>query len=1170
MSSKHKEVRFEEAIEHELIKNDRYIKGDSADFDTELALEPKRVVEFIQSTQPKTWQALEALHGEATSAMVMADLRKHIKTHGLLNVIRNGFKCYGKKLDVAYFLPNNQLNEDTLALYAKNQLSVTRQLFFSERDNKSLDMVLFLNGLPVVTIELKNQFTSQSTIDSKKQYRLARDPNEPLFQFKRGALVHFAVDTDLAFMTTRLSGKKSVFLPFNLGVNDGAGNPPAEDGGYRTAYLWRNVLQSDSLLDIVSRFMHLQVEETKILKDGVIKKIKKETMIFPRYHQLNCVRRLIDHSKTNGAGHNYLVEHSAGSGKSNSIAWLAHRLSSLHTEDDDKIFHSVIVVTDRKVLDQQLQDTVYQFDHKQGVVVKIDEDTRQLVKALAGGTPIIITTVQKFPFVSETLDKLNEEEGAGSVTLSTKDKRYAVIVDEAHSSQSGETATDLRGVLNKEGVEEAATQYLDADEDEVEDAVVRSMLRRGKQANLSFFAFTATPKYKTMQIFDEPGTNGKPPFDHYSMRQAIEEKFILDVLANYTTYKAYYKITQTAEDDPHVERKKAAKALARFLTLHEYNIAQKTEVMVEHFRTHVRHKIGQRAKAMVVTDSRLHAVRYKLSFDKYIADKGYADVKTLVAFSGSVDDPDAPGVSYTEVSMNNGISEKGLPEAFETDEYKVLLVAEKYQTGFDQPLLHTMYVDKKLSGIQAVQTLSRLNRTTTGKDDTFVLDFRNEREEIYLAFKPYYKVTEAEELTDPHHLYRLQSQINEHQVIFEDDIKTFCAVYFAKKNKLSVHDHGKLNGVIDLAVDRFKELNDDARDDFKGLLVNFRNMYSFLSQVMPYQDTDLEKLYTFGRFLLTKLPRDVSGPGYQVDGDVELEYYRLQQKSQGSINLEVGEAGELGGPSDVGTARPKDDDVPLSELVRVLNERFGTDFTEADRLFFEQIEEEAFEDGDLKEAASANNFSDFASILTKAFEGLLIDRMEGNEEIFQRLMGDADVRGVAVNDLAKSLYKRFRGKDLSPADKIQALIPNGESKTLEFKETFSLDVKKGTKEKYIEKSALKTIGAFLNSEGGDLLIGVDDDEQVLGIDGEIEKFYQNQDKYLLNFKNHLKTKIGAGFYPLVDYSVVSLDGVSVLHVSCVAATSPCFLEEKEFYVRSGPSTDLLEGKKQHEYIKARF
>ena len=565
------------------------------------------------------------------------------------------------------------------------------------------------------------------------------------------------------------------------------------------------------------------------------------------------MRKLVEHSKRHGSGHNYLVKHSAGSGKSNSIAWLAHRLSSLHDAQDTKIFDSVVVITDRRVLDQQLQSTIYQFDHKQGVVQKIDEDTRQLVKALATGTPIIITTLQKFPFVAETLDKLNKDRAANdSLALSTLGKRFAVIVDEAHSSQSGESAMELKAVLNKDGINEAAASYaldngldaedLGADDQDRMSEIVRAMLKRGKQPNISFFAFTATPKYKTLQVFNEPGSSGKAPFHEYTMRQAIEEKFILDVLKNYTNYQTYYHIAQSAEDDPKVERKKAARALTRFLTLHPYNLAQKTEVMVEHFRTHVMHKIGGRAKAMVVTESRLHAVRYKLAFDRYINAKGYTDIRSLVAFSGVVEDPDIPGKNWTEVAMNGGIKESELPEKFSADEYKVLLVAEKYQTGFDQPLLHTMYVDKKLSGIQAVQTLSRLNRVCVGKEDSFVLDFRNKPEEIFDAFKPFYEQTLAEELTDAQHLYRLQNQLDETQIIFEEEIKELCGVYFKPRRKLTVQDNAKMNGILDKAVLRYNGLLEEEQDDFKGLCVNFRNMYGFLSQVIPYQDSDLGNL----------------------------------------------------------------------------------------------------------------------------------------------------------------------------------------------------------------------------------------------------------------------------------------------------------------------------------------
>jgi len=1010
MTKKHLEARLEDAIEHSLLHEGKLVQGSSQDFDRTRALEPAALLDFIQSSQGKLWQALQAIHGADTDRLVLDSLCKELDVKGMLKVLRHGFKCQGKRLRVAFFAPSNRMNPDTLALYAMNRVSVTRQLYFSEKDKKSLDLVLFVNGLPVLTAELKSALSGQTVEDAKHQYRTRRDPQEKLFAFKQRALVHFAVDQDLAFMTTQLAGAKTFFLPFNLGcpvgpTETGAGNPPAADGGYRTSYLWREVWQRDSLLEIIGRFMHLQVEEKRIFTDSGIKKVRKETMIFPRYHQLDAVRRLIAHSREHGSGHNYLVEHSAGSGKSNSIAWLAHRLSSLHDAHDAKVFDSVVVITDRRVLDQQLQDTIYQFEHKQGVVQKIDEDTRQLVKALADGTPIVITTLQKFPFVTETLEKLNQEGGA--LAIGTAGKRFAVIVDEAHSSQSGETAMDMKYVLNRHGIEEAAAKYQTENPDEENDGVLREMLKRGRQANISFYAFTATPKYKTKHVFDEPGPSGTAPFHKYGMRQAIEERFILDVLANYTTYQTYYKLTQSAADDPHVPRKKAALALARFLTLNPHNIGQKTEVMVEHFRTHVRHKIGQRAKAMVVTESRLHAVRYKLAFDAYIASQGYTDVKSLVAFSGTVEDPDFKDKTYTEVGMN-GIAERELPETFAGEEYRVLLVAEKYQTGFDQPLLHTMYVDKKLSGIQAVQTLSRLNRMAAGKEDTFVLDFRNKPEEIFAAFKPYYGETPVEELTDPQHLYRLQHQIEEAQVIFEDDVRDYCAVYFAGKRKESVHDQAKMNGILDLAVERFKQLDEEAQGEFKSLLVNFRNLYAFLSQVMPYQDSDLERLYTYVRFLLTKLPRDASGPGYRLDDEVALEYYRLQKISEGSIDLGQGTTAALKGPSDVGTGRPGDDEVPLSELVRALNERFGTNFTEADQLFFDQIEAEAVASDDLHKAAKANSLEDFGYVFRKAFEGLVIDRMEGNEDIFTRLMSDGDFRDLASEHLLRKVYQTLR------------------------------------------------------------------------------------------------------------------------------------------------------------------
>lgn len=1014
---KHTEARLEDAIVDEIVMQGGYAFVDynagaaEGAYDTAKALDPELVISFIEKTQPKPWASLKAIHGESSGNILIDSLSKELDTKGMLKVLRHGFKCFGKKFRAAYFAPSNAMNPDTQARYAANVLSVTRQLFYSGENRKSLDLVLFLNGLPVATMELKNPLSGQNVEHAKKQYKRDRDPNEPIFQFKKRALVHFAVDQDQVFMSTRLSGDKTFFLPFNRGHENHAGNPPAKDSGYRTAYLWREVLQRDSFLDILGRFMHLEVKEKRILTDKGVKKITRETMIFPRYHQIDAVRKLVAHTHANGTGRNYLVQHSAGSGKSNSIAWLAHRLSNLHDASDAKVFDSVVVVTDRRVLDQQLQNTIYQFDHKQGVVQKIDEDTRQLVKALSGGTPIIITTLQKFPFVAETLEKLREEHE--SLKLGTKGKRFAVIVDEAHSSQSGESAMELKGVLNQEQIAEDATKYAAEEEDEDPDqlaGVVRELMKRSKQDNLNFYAFTATPKFKTKHVFDEPGPDGKSPFHHYSMRQAIEERFILDVLKHYTTYETFYRIIQATEKDKHVERKKAARALARILTLHPHNLAQKTEVMIEHFRTHVKHKIGGRAKAMVVTDSRLHAVRYKQSFDKYIKEKGYKDVRTLVAFSGSVEDPDVKGKSWTEVGMNEGIKESELPEKFDSPDYQVLLVAEKYQTGFDQPLLHTMYVDKKLTGLQAVQTLSRLNRTCAGKEDTFILDFRNDPMEIYKAFKPFYEDTPTEPLTDPQHLYRLQHQIEELGLIFEEEIAEFCAIYFQPKRKETKQDHAKMNGVLDKAVERFKELEEEDCEEAKALLVNFRNMYSFLSQVIPYQDSDLEKLYTYLRFLLTKLPKREGGGPQHLEDEIELQYYRLQKISEGQIDLTDGDTKPLKGPSDVGTGR-EDELISLSELIDILNERFGTEFTQADQLFFDQIQEEAYEDEHLKQAAKTNNKDDFRYVFEKAFEGLVIDRMEGNDEISEKLLSDGDFRDIAIENLLHKVYKQLREEE---------------------------------------------------------------------------------------------------------------------------------------------------------------
>ncbi|NOZ78587.1 MAG: DEAD/DEAH box helicase family protein [Acidobacteria bacterium] len=1002
MPSRHSEAAFETVIEAHLLGHG-YVAIPGEGFDRERAIFPETVLAFIRETQPKEWSKLEALHGERTGEQVLTDLCKWMDMHGSLATLRHGFKCYGRTLRIAFFKAAHELNPELDARYAANRLGITRQLHFSPRSEQSLDVTISLNGIPVVTAELKNPFTGQTVEHAMRQYRRDRDPREPIFEFKRRTLVHFAVDTECVRMTTRLKGTATLFLPFDKGHNGAAGNPPDPAGrSYRTAYLWEEVLERHSLLDLLARFIHLQVEEKR---DDHGRKVKVETMIFPRYHQLDAVRRLVDAARSEGVGHNYLIEHSAGSGKSNTIGWLAHRLASLHDAENERIFDSVIVVTDRIVLDQQLQDTIYQFEHKRGVIQRIDEHSRQLAEALENAVPIIITTLQKFPFVSRQLLKLAEDRGEqGTGLLPTR--RCAVIVDEAHSSQGGETATDLKEVLAGEDLREEARKRAAEEGREDLEELFRSMAKRGRQANLSFFAFTATPKHKTLAVFGRDGE----PVHRYTMRQAIEEGFILDVLRNYTTYGTYYRLLKACEDDPKVERKKAARALARFLRLHPHNIAQKTEVMVEHFHAVTQHKIGGRAKAMVVTGSRLEAVRYKQSFDRYIKEKGYA-IKTLVAFSGTVQDDKLPDVEFTEEKMNQGIRAKELPEKFATQEYQVLLVAEKYQTGFDQPLLHTMYVDKRLAGLQAVQTLSRLNRTHPLKEDTFVLDFVNDRDEIRDAFKVYYEGAEMGEEVDPARMYAIKGELDATGIYLEEEVERFCSVYFKPKQRQSARDHQAMNAELDLAVVRFQVLQDNEEDEaelWRGKVQAFRNLYGFLSQVIPYQDSDLERLYVFLRHLAAKLPRRRSGPAYQFDDEVRLEYYRLQKISEGSISLQEGDARALDGPTEVGSGVSREEAVPLSQLIDVINDRFGTDFNQADQLFFDQIVEAALNDDSLRQAAAVNPEDKFELVFKNLLERIFVERMDENEEIFVRYMNDVPFQQVVSAWMASEAYRRLR------------------------------------------------------------------------------------------------------------------------------------------------------------------
>lgn len=989
------EKAFEDNIEYSLIQSgyiQRPITGQALENFKTHAIDTEILFQFLEATQPKSLARLQKAYKEHYKTKIIDRLTKELDKRGMIDCLRHGIKDYGETLKLAFNKPPSTMNQLLLDRYEKNIFTVSRQVYYSNKNNNSIDMMISLNGLPIAVMELKNQLTNQTVEHSIRQFKKDRDPREALFRFKKRVIVFFAVDADEVYMATQLNKDKTFFLPFNKGNDGGKGNPVIYND-YRTSYLWKDILQKDSLLDILFRFVYVEKEDVQDSTGEIID--KKETVIFPRYHQLDVVRKIEADVKEKGVGHNYLVQHSAGSGKTNSISWLAHRLSKLYDNENNPKFSSVIVITDRRVLDKQLQDAVFQLEHKAGMVEKIDKDSNQLAEAIVNGTRIIITTLQKFPFIMEKVGEFSRG-------------KYGIIIDEAHSSQGGKSAAAMTNILSDKSLEDAFEEerVIEENVQDMEERIVETIVKSGKQDNISFFAFTATPKPKTIERFGTPDSDGIPHAFHvYSMRQAIEEGFILDVLKNYTTYKTFYKVAKNIDDDPEVPSSKASKQIARFVSLHPHNIAQKTEIIVEHYRQVTRHKIGGRAKAMVVTSSRLHAVRYKQAFDKYIKARGYHDLKTLVAFSGTVDDK---GVSYTEVEMNQ-FGEKELPEKFHTDEYQVLIVAEKYQTGFDEPLLHTMYVDKPLDGIKAVQTLSRLNRTCKGKNDTFVLDFVNEAEDIQKAFQPYYEVTGLEDITDPNILYDLQNEMNTSQVYTDEEINDVCILEFDGKRK-TARTQEKLNAILDYAVNRFnKELNKEQKDDFKGAATKFIRTYSFVLQIGPFADVDLHKLFVYLNYLLKKLPRIGSDEVYLAD-DVALEFYRNEKVFEGSISLNIEGETKLKPTSYGKGTSPEEEKERLSSIIDRLNERFGTEFTDTDKLSRDQIVEDMINDEDLAQKAQNNTRENFKFSYEKSFLDYVISRMSQNEQFFMKMLENSEFRTFIMEDMFNEVYEGLNSR----------------------------------------------------------------------------------------------------------------------------------------------------------------
>lgn len=964
------ELALEENIERSLIESGykkRTLEGPAlSDFKTH-ALDVEMLFTFLEDTQPKHVERLKKIHGSNFKKNVLNRLNQELNRRGVIDCLRHGIKDRGVTLRLVYNKPPSTLNKLLVENYNKNIFTVSRQVYYSHQNNNSLDMVLFLNGFPIVVMELKNQLTGQTYEHAERQLKEDRDPTELLFQFKKRVIVYFAVDTDEISMTTALKKDRTYFLPFNRGNNGGKGNPVIYNN-YRTSYLWNDILQKDSVLDLLFRFVYVEEKDIRDSTGEIIS--TKETVIFPRYHQLDVVRKIEDDILKQNVGRNYLVQHSAGSGKTNSIAWLSHRIAKLHDEQNNPIFDSVIVITDRRVLDKQLQDAIYQLEHETGFVAKIDEDSTQLAEAISNKTKIIITTLQKFPFIVEKVGEFDRG-------------TYGIIIDEAHSSQGGKASTTMTNILSDKSLEDAYEQdkILEEELDDVEERIVETIEKSGKQDNISFFAFTATPKPKTIEKFGTPNPNtGLPEAFHvYSMRQAIEEGFILDVLQNYTTYETFFKIEKSINDDPEVSKRKAAKEIARFVSLHPHSIAQKAAVMIEHYRQSVRHKIGGRAKAMVVTRSRLHAVRYKHAFDDYIEKMNYTDLNTLIAFSGTVEDG---GVPYTEAQINK-FNEKELPEKFSTDEYQVLIVAEKYQTGFDEPLLHTMYVDKPLSGIKAVQTLSRLNRTCPGKEDTFVLDFVNSPEEIQEAFQPYYEVTGLSNITDPNILYDLQYELDTMQVYTTNEVNLVNELEFSGKLK-DRRAHERLNSLIDPGRDRFEnDLTEDQQETFKSASTKFIRTYQFVMQIGPFIDIELHKLYVYLNYLLRKLPKKVSEKVYLAD-DIALEYYRNEKIFEGTISLEKKGQVDLDPTQHPGGKTTEEEKEKLSSIIEQMNERFGTEFTHADKIINE-MEKHMKESEEIQEAARNNTYDNYRYSFSPKLRDLIIENIEIKEEYLELL-----------------------------------------------------------------------------------------------------------------------------------------------------------------------------------------
>ena len=992
MSKRFSELKFEEWIEHSLLQggyNDSFVHSNelSSKYDKDLCLIPETLLEFIKSTQKEQYERLEVNTGGNPDSQILKRVSEQISSKGIIEVLRNGIQTKGSSFELVYFQPKSSLNPDHIERYPKNHFTVVRQLHYSKKNQNSLDMVIFINGLPVVTMELKNQLTGQTIEDSQKQYKKDRDYKEPLFKFKR-CLVHFCVDNDRVSMTTRLSGWDTKFLPYNKEIP----NPIVEDD-YRSSYLWKEVLQRDSLLDIIDNFVLVSEETDKEWNEEKRMVTQKtfEILIFPRYHQLEVIRNLKNSVKEEGVGNNYLIQHTTGSGKSYSIGWLSHTLTSLYQRDGDtkRMFDTILVLTDRRVLDKQLQRTVSSLERTDGVVNNVDLNSQQLREYLEKGKDIIITTVQKFPHISDTISELSS-------------KTFGVIIDEVHSSQSGETSKHLKKSLSHLGVEEDEEGNID-----FEEVIRRDIESRGKQSHISFFGFTGTPKNKTLELFGRKKLNPISkenefvPFHTYTMKQSIMEEFTLDVLQNYTTYKRYFKVLQSGEEDKELPEGRVKIELVNFVDSHSETIRQKVSIILEHFSTVTSKKINGRGRGMVVVRSRKHCVLFHEEMKKQMREMNLP-YSCLVGFSGSINHN---GKENTETTLNteNGLGQGvSIPDGLKDPRYRILIVSNKFQTGFDEPLIHSMYVDKKLNGVQCVQTLSRLNRTKKGKTDTFVLDFVNDTEDIVKSFQPYFTSTKLVGETDPDKLYDVLDEIRGYQLFTKYQVDEFCKIFFDPKE---TDDH-KIHTIIDGVVNSYNEkLDEEQREEYKSKIQSFIRLYTYISQISPFTEVDWEKHFVFLRFLNKKLPKGKVERISIIDS-VDLDSLRIQKIGESRLSLED-KQGEVDGIGNGGGGKGEEEKELLSQIIEKINTVYGLDLKEEDKVTLQHIDKRMKESEELQKVLDGNNSED---VKKEFFERMFQDHLVeyyGERMEFYKKMTDKRVYPVYVN----GYYEGFR-KDI--------------------------------------------------------------------------------------------------------------------------------------------------------------